>query len=97
MKLLVMQFSPTSRHLIPLRSKYSSQRLILKHRKYMPKKVRITKIIIENVVIGNITILKTVENVFSVYTFSCYATLFWMIFKNKPGHTCDRYAMEARK
>jgi hypothetical protein len=30
-KLLVMQFSPFSRHLIPLRSKYPPQHLVLKH------------------------------------------------------------------
>jgi hypothetical protein len=31
MKLLVMQFPPTSRHLISLRSKYSPQHPVLKH------------------------------------------------------------------
>jgi hypothetical protein len=31
MKLLVMQFSPFNRHLIPLRSKYSPQYPVLKH------------------------------------------------------------------
>jgi hypothetical protein len=31
MKLLIMQFSPTSRHFIPLRSKYSSHHPVLKH------------------------------------------------------------------
>jgi hypothetical protein len=31
MKLLIMQFSPTSCHFIPLRSKYSPQHSVLKH------------------------------------------------------------------
>jgi hypothetical protein len=31
MKLLTVQFSPTSRHFISLRSKYSPQHLTLKH------------------------------------------------------------------
>jgi hypothetical protein len=32
MKLLIMQFSPTSCHFIPLRTKYSAQHPVLKHR-----------------------------------------------------------------
>jgi hypothetical protein len=31
MKLLIMQFPPNSRHIIPLRSKYSPQHPVLKH------------------------------------------------------------------
>jgi hypothetical protein len=31
MKLLIMQISPTARHFIPLRSKYSPQHPVLKH------------------------------------------------------------------
>jgi hypothetical protein len=31
MKLLTMQFPPISRHIIPLRSKYSPQQPVLKH------------------------------------------------------------------
>jgi hypothetical protein len=31
MKLLIMQFSPTSHHFIPLRSKYCPQHPVLKH------------------------------------------------------------------
>jgi hypothetical protein len=34
MKLLIMQFSPTSRHFISLRSKYSSQHPVLEHPPY---------------------------------------------------------------
>jgi hypothetical protein len=34
-KLLVMQFSPFSNHLIPLRSKYPPQKPVLKHRQSM--------------------------------------------------------------
>jgi hypothetical protein len=33
MKLLIMQFPPISRHIIPLRSKYSPQQLILLRRR----------------------------------------------------------------
>jgi hypothetical protein len=32
MKLLIMQSSPASRHFLPLRSKYSPQHPVLKHR-----------------------------------------------------------------
>jgi hypothetical protein len=35
MKLLIMQFSPTSGHFISLRSRYSPQHPVLKHRQYM--------------------------------------------------------------
>jgi hypothetical protein len=35
MKLLIMQFFPTSHHFIPLRSKYSPQHTVLKHSQSM--------------------------------------------------------------
>jgi hypothetical protein len=52
MQILVMQFSPPSRHSIPLWSKYSPQHLVLKHPQFMNTASRT---ILKNTVFWDVT------------------------------------------
>jgi hypothetical protein len=74
MKLLIMQFSPTSCHFIPLRSKYSPQHPVLKHPQYSTKKKWGTEANNSSVIITlkrhfdikfNISLIITLQSVFS--------------------------------